>query len=212
MFQTEEAEDRLAKLEQIARMIEERIHGDIGMDVMGSANMGLCEDSSDIDFVLYVRCASCESPACSNPGDISTCPHYQEAKDLIESFLGSQYAYHILDCIDLNVVEKSIREKNYECEPTMRFVAYRAICRPINYRFIAPVEDLLNQDPEFRTEMEGSVRSYFRIFINTSQHTRSFKKYESRIRSIGIKIPDTIRSKIKDYFQQDSNPDPSKDS
>ncbi len=212
MFQTEEAEDRLSKLEQIARMIEERVHGDIGMDVMGSANMGLCEDSSDIDFVLYVRCSSCGSPLCEDRSDITTCPHYHQAKELIESFLGTQYAYHILDSIDLNVVEKAIRERDYESEVAMRFVAYRAICRPINYRFIAPVEDLLNQDPEFRTEMEGSVRSYFRIFINTSQHTRSFKKYESRIRSIGIKIPETIRLKIKDYFHQDPNPDPSKTS
>jgi hypothetical protein len=88
---------------------------------------------------------------------------------------------------------------------TMRFVAYRSVCRPINYRFIAPVEDLLNQDMEFRTEMEGSIRSYFKIFINTSQHTRSFKKYESRIASIGIKIPESIRAKIKDYFQQDAD-------
>jgi hypothetical protein len=110
-----------------------------------------------------------------------------------------------LDTIDLNVVEKSIRGKNYEDEMTMRFVAYRAICRPINYRFIAPVEDLLNQDIEFRTEIEGSIRSYFQIFINTSQHTRSFKKYESRIKEIGIKTPETIRLKIKEYFEQNTD-------
>jgi hypothetical protein len=85
----------------------------------------------------------------------------------------------------------------------MRFVAYRAICRPINYRFIAPVEDLLNQDMEYRSELEGSIRSYFRIFINTSEHTRSFKKYESRIREIGIHLPESVRMKIKAYFQQD---------
>jgi hypothetical protein len=85
---------------------------------------------------------------------------------------------------------------------TMRFVAYRAICRPINYRFIAPVEDLLNQDMEFKKEIEGSIRSYFQIFINTSQHTRSFKKYENRIKDIGIKTPETIRQKIKEYFEQ----------
>ena len=206
MFQTEEADDRLEKLEQIARHIEERIDGEIGMDVVGSANMGLCEDSSDIDFVVYVRCAQCESPSCTTEGDITTCPHYWEAKRIIDEYLVPQYAYQILDWIDLNVVEKSIREKNYECEVTMRFVAYRAICRPINYRFFAPVEDLLNQDTEFRSEMEGSIRSYFRIFINTSEHTRSFKKYERRINSIGIKIPGTIRAKIKDYFRQDCNP------
>jgi len=196
-FQTEETEDRLDKLEQIARHIEERIHDDVAMDVMGSTNMGLCEDGSDIDFVVYVRCNA------GYDGDINACVQYQEAKRVIEAILRPQYAFQIMDCIDLNVVEKSIREKDYECEMTMRFVAYRSVCRPINYRFIAPVEDLLNQDMDFREEVEGSIRSYFRIFINTSQHTRSFNKYESRIRSIGIKIPEAIRVKIKDYFQQD---------
>jgi Icc-related predicted phosphoesterase len=197
MFQTEETEERLNKLEQIARLIEEGIHDDIAMDVMGSTNMGLCENTSDIDFVVYVRCDP------GFVGDINTCPQFQNAKKIIEAILSPQYAFQIMDTIDLNVVEKSIRHKDYECEMTMRFVAYRAICRPINYRFIAPVEDLLNQDPEFRTEIEGSIRSYFRIFINTSQHTRSFKKYETRIKEIGIKLPETIRMKIKAYFEQD---------
>jgi hypothetical protein len=87
-----------------------------------------------------------------------------------------------------------------------RFVAYRALCRPINYRAIAPVEDLLNQDMEFRSELEGSVRSYFKIFINTSQHTRSFEKYERRIKEIGIKLPEAIRQKIKAYLQRDDDP------
>lgn len=199
MFQTEETEDRLEKLEQIARRIEEGIHEDIAMDVMGSTNMGICENTSDIDFVIYVRCDS------NSSGETSTCSQSIKAQEIIESILKPQYAFHIMDTIDLNVVEKSIREKNYECEMTMRFVAYRAICRPVNYRFISPVEDLLNQDVEFRTELEGSIRSYFRIFINTSQHTRSFKKYETRIKEIGIKLPETIRIKIKDYFQHDEN-------
>jgi len=86
-----------------------------------------------------------------------------------------------------------------------RFVAYRALCRSINYRVIAPVEDLLNQDMEFRNELEGSIRTYFRIFINTSQHSRSFDKYESRIKSIGIKIPDAIQQKIKVYLQRNAD-------
>jgi hypothetical protein len=197
MFQTEETEERLEKLQQIATLIEENVHGDIAMDVMGSTNMGLCENTSDIDFVVYIRCDP------DFAGDINTCSQFKDAEKIIETILKPQYAFQIMDTIDLNVVEKSIREKDYECEMAMRFVAYRAICRPINYRFIAPVEDLLNQDMEYRTELEGSIRSYFRIFINTSQHTRSFKKYESRIKEIGINLPEAIRMKIKAYFQQD---------
>jgi len=58
---------------------------------------------------------------------------------------------------------------------------------------------------EFRTEIEGSIRSHFQIFINTSQHTRSFKKHERRIKDIDIKTPETIRQKIKEYFEQNTD-------
>jgi len=196
-FQTEATEERLEKLEQIARLIDESVHGDIAMDVMGSTNMGLCENTSDIDFVVYVRC----DPVFA--GDITACLEYRDAEKIIDSVLKPTYAFQILDTIDLNLVEKAIRERDNESEMAMRFIAYRAICRPINYRFIAPVEDLLNQDIEYRSELEGSIRSYFRIFINTSEHTRSFKKYERRIKEVGIKLPESVRMKIKAYFQQD---------
>ena len=199
-FQTEATDERLQKLELIAAEIEEKVQGDIAMDVMGSTNMGLCETTSDIDFVVYVRCDE------GFTEDINSCAQYKDAEKIINSVLKPSYAFQIMDTIDLNVVEKAIRERDYESEVAMRFVAYRAICRPINYRLIAPVEDLLNQDMDYRKELEGSIRSYFRIFINTSQHTRSFKKYESRIREIGIKLPEAIRMKIKAYFQQDADP------
>ncbi|MFO7569155.1 MAG: metallophosphoesterase [Smithellaceae bacterium] len=197
-FQTEATDERLAMLELISGMIDEKVKGSIAMDVMGSTNMGLCENTSDIDFVVYVRCPPGPSE------DIHSCSQFKDAEKIIESALKPKYAFQILDTIDLNMVEKAIRERDYESEMTMRFVAYRAICRPINYRFISPVEDLLNQDMDYRKELEGSIRSYFRIFINTSEHTRSFKKYESRIREIGIKLPESIRMKIKAYFQQDA--------
>jgi Icc-related predicted phosphoesterase len=199
LFQTEETEVRLDKLEEVAHLINERIKDEIGIDVLGSTNMGLCQTGSDIDFVLYIRC----NP--DGPADINTCEQYIHAQALLEEILRPDYAFQIMDCIDLGVVEKAIREKDYESDMTQRFVAYRALCRPINYRVIAPVEDLLNQDMEFRNELEGSIQTYYRIFINTSQHSRSFAKYESRIKSIGIKIPDAIQQKIKAYLQRNAD-------
>jgi len=152
-----------------------------------------------IHFVLYIRCDP------EGLTDLNTCEQYIRAQTILEEILRPDYAFQIMDCIDLSVVEKAIREKNYESDMTQRFAAYRALCRPINYRVIAPVEDLLNQDMEFRCELEGSIRTYFRIFINTSQHSRSFAKYESRIKSIGIKIPESIQQKIKAYLQRNAD-------
>ncbi|MCK7507172.1 MAG: hypothetical protein MZV70_26105 [Desulfobacterales bacterium] len=104
-FQTEETEERLEKLEQIARLIEESVHGDIAMDVMGSTNMGLCENTSDIDFVVYVRC----DPGFT--GEITSCSQYKDAEKIIETVLKPKYAFQIMDTIDLNIVEKAIRRK-----------------------------------------------------------------------------------------------------
>jgi Icc-related predicted phosphoesterase len=194
MFQTQETEERVDKLEEVVHFLEDKIKGDIAMDVMGSVNVGLSQQGSDIDFVLYLRCDS----AC-NVG-FGECSFSKSAEAMIKGILGSEYDFQIMDCVDLNQVEKSIAEKNYECETLQRFVAYRSICRPINYRVIAPLEDMLNQDIAFRKEVEGSIRSYIQIFTNTSQHMRSLKKYEARLNAIGIKLPESVKRTIKQYL------------
>lgn len=195
MFQTGETEQRVDRLEEVVKRLEPRIEN-LAMDVVGSVNVGLSQPSSDIDVVLYLRC----DHQC--PDTISECANYRDAEKMLRNALKEEYHFEIIDCVNLNEVEKDIRQKNYESEVTQRFVAYRSICRPINYRVIAPVEDLLNQDIEFRKELEGSIRSYFKIFVTTSKHVNSFKKYENRLKTIGIHLPDSIRDKIRMYLQQ----------
>ncbi len=195
MFQTQETDERLDMLEHVAILMEDKIGDDIAMDVVGSVNVGLSEESSDIDFVLYLRCDS----SCAE--GFAQCERYRQASAMIRENLGTRYKAEILDCVDLNLVERSIREKNYECETTQRFVSYRALGRPINYKVIGPLEDLLNQDMDYRQELEGSIRSYFKIFVTTSQNVRSFGKYEARLNAIGIKLPDSIRGKVQQYLQ-----------
>ncbi len=194
MFRTQETEERLDELDHAVELLKDKFD-DIAMDIVGSVNMGISQESSDIDIVLYLRCGrNCQDM-------YEQCDYYKKAKALLEDIIGDKYKFEIIDCIDLNIVERSIITKNYECEVTQRFVAYRSICRPVNYKAIAPIEDILNEDIEFRREMEGSIRSYFRIFATTSQHLRSFDKYESRLKSIGIKLPESIREKIREYLQ-----------
>jgi len=194
-FQTVETDERLEQLEEVTLRFDQQIQQDVAMDVMGSVNMGLSQLGSDIDFVLYVRCiGTCDK-------EFNQCERYQEAMRSIKEIIGGEYDFQIMDCINLNAVEQAIREKDYESDILQRFVAYRAICRPINYRALAPVEDMLNRDMEFRRELEGSIRSYLQIFINTSQHTRSFEKYEKRLKHLGIKLPDAVRDKVQTYLR-----------
>ncbi|MFY9398639.1 MAG: metallophosphoesterase [Desulfomonilia bacterium] len=197
-FQTRETEYRIDVLEEVARLLDDKIKGHIAMDVMGSVNMGTSTQGSDIDFVLYLRC---DRPCFEGVGK---CPLLARAKGMIRSALPEKYEFQILDCINLNILEKSIREKNYECEVTQRFVAYRSMCRPVNYRVIAPIEDMLNQDMIFRKELEGSVQSYLKIFSSSSPHMMSLKKYESRLNAVGIKLPESIRIKIRQHLNGQS--------
>ncbi|MGD0276036.1 MAG: metallophosphoesterase, partial [Syntrophales bacterium] len=152
MFQTQESEERLDRLEKAAKLIEDKVQEDFAMDIVGSVNVGMSESGSDIDVILYLRCGIGEKDQCGVE-ESCKCPRYQEMKKMVQDILGDEMKFDIVDCINLDIVEKSIREKNYDCDVTQRFVAYRTICRPINYRVIAPVEDLLNEDLEFRMEM-----------------------------------------------------------
>lgn len=194
-FQTPETEARIELLEKALRGLDKPLD-DVAVDVVGSVNVGQAQPSSDIDMVLYMRCGT----GCTDMH--TSCDKFQAARAIIEKAIGAHYKFEILDCIDLNVVEKSIRERNYECEVTQRFVAYRSICRTINYRVIAPVEDMLNADIEFRKELEGSIRSYFKIFITNARYLQSFDKYVNRLKSVGIKLPDSMKRKLKSLLQE----------
>jgi Icc-related predicted phosphoesterase len=193
-FQTQESEERIETLEKVTELMKDQFN-DVAMDIVGSVNVGLSQKSSDIDIVLYLRCGS----ECGDSNDC--CTYYNDAVRMIKEKIGGKYDFEVIDCINLNNVERSVITRNYECEETQRFITYRSICRPVNYKVISPIEDLLNGDISFRKEMEGSIRSYFKIFAATTQHIRSFDKYEARLKSIGIKIPYYIRRKIKEYLQ-----------
>jgi hypothetical protein len=168
---------------------------------MGSVNFGISQPDSDIDVVLYVRCSD-RNRECNGicVGGTEMCNILKDAESMIADILKEKYEYQILDYIDLNRVEDSIRDKNYESQILQRFVFYRSICRPINYRIIAHTEDMLNNDMMFRKEIEGSLQLYFKILATTSRHIKSFMKYETRLSDFGIKLPNWIREKIKLYL------------
>ncbi|MCX5846325.1 MAG: metallophosphoesterase [Deltaproteobacteria bacterium] len=200
-FQTQETEERLNALEDITYLIEDKLKADIAMDVMGSVNFGISQSDSDIDVVLYLRCDN-KYMQCNGKcvGGSEVCDYLKNAEEMIAEILKDKFDYHLLDYVDLNRVEESIREKNYESAILQRFVFYRSLCRPINYRVIAPTEDMLNKDMMLRKEIEGSLQVYFKIFVTTSRHIRSFMKYESRLSDLGIKLPTWLREKVKLYL------------
>ena len=170
----------------------------VAMDVMGSVNVGLSQSESDIDMVLYLQWNE------EYEESRGTCPNFEPIRKEIEERLEGKYKFEIIDCVNITEVARAIENRDFENEMTQRFVAHRSMGRPVNYRVIAPVEDLLNRDMDFRREIEGSIHAFFKIFVNTSQHVSSFEKYELRLKSLGIKIPEAIYGKIRDYLQTET--------
>jgi len=168
------------------------------VDVMSGSGKGETSEAG-VDLILYLRCGLAEDLPCSSE-KAATCPGCFQAREKIEEILRKKVIYTIADCIDLDRVEQSCRERNYECQITQRFISYRSMCLLVNEPLIAPIESLLAADEEFRREIEGNIKSYFSILMNTVRHVRSFQKYESRLKAIGITIPEPISRKLKAYL------------
>lgn len=134
------------------------------LDLVGSVHDGLSDSESELDLVLYLRCGQSDAEKTCFSGSSPECPPFAAAREMIRECIGVQTAFEIVDCIDLNHVEKSIRAGNYECEMTQRFVLYRSVGHPIRSACLAPTEALLSRNRDFRQELDGSIRSYFRIF------------------------------------------------
>ena len=170
------------------------------LDIVGWAKDGPGESETDLDLVVYMRCGQSDEDKTCFRGSASDCPHFAAAQAMIRERIGGRIPFEIVDCIDLSHVEKSIRARNYECEMTQRFVVYRSVGCPIRAEMFAPAEKLLSLDEDFRQELDGSIGSYFRIFMTTAGHVRSFSTYESHLSAIGIRLPGSMRAHIRAYL------------
>lgn len=202
MFQPPRSGEMTAAIDEAARLLDAELPENVAVDVMaGSQPRESVKPGRGLDLVLYLRCGLAEGVPCSS-GKASTCPASLEATRKISNILWGKFDFSIVDCIDLHRVEQSILERNYECQITQRFVSYRSMGRIAGKAVVAPVEDLLASHGEYLREIEGSIRSYFSIFMNTVQHTRSFQKYESRLRAIGITVPEPIARMLRSHLKE----------
>lgn len=190
LHQTEETEKRVEDMLRALALMEEP-YTETAIDMVGSSNIGLSQKSSDIDMVLYIR------GGLDCVDDTFECTRYRETEEMLRKHFVPDYGFEIIDYVNLDLVEASIRTRDLDCPVTQRFVIYRSMCRPVNYKLIAPVEDLLNSDTVFRKEMEEQMREYFSILFTTPDTEESFEKYQLRLRSMDISIPEPIARKIK---------------
>jgi len=193
-FDTDEARDRVTALRELYRDFAERgIH--VAFDVLGSVNVGLTEPTSDLDVVVYVRDTRVEARE-----------HYlaeiPESVTAALERLGKEglYDVHVLDAVNVQRVMKAIRRRDLQDPHLARFVLYRAIGRPVNLRFLKPVENALAERADFKYAVERLVRGYFRTLIRTGEHAYSFKKDVVRLQARDIQIPAPVEKRIREYL------------
>ena len=189
-------------VEEALRDLEKGDGLPFSLDIVGSAHDGISDSKAELDLVVYLRCGQSDEDKTCFHGSSSDCPHFSGAQAMIRERIGGRMPFEIVDCIDLNHVEKSIRTRNYECEMLQRFVVYRSVGRPVRAALFAPAEELLSRDRDFRQELDGSIRSYFRIFMTTAGAVRSFSAYESHLQTIGIRLPGAMRGRIRAYLER----------
>jgi hypothetical protein len=195
IYQTKETEH---KVETLAKALESLSgeYRNIALDLVGSTNIGIAQKGSDVDMVLYIR----EGDACLDDDEI--CSRFDEVEQRIRDLVGGVCDFELIDRINLGLVEESIRKRDCESPVLQRFVVYRGMCRPVNYRIIAPVEDMLNADEFLRSEAEKSMSEYLQVFGTTKDTNRSFDKYLTRLKTMGVEIPQVVANKIRMFLQK----------
>ncbi len=193
IYQTEETERKVSQLASALSSLGDD-YRDIALDLVGSANIGVAQKSSDVDMVLYIRGGG----MCLDEEEI--CSRFGEVEEKIRSILGDTCEFEIIDHVNLDLVEQSIIDGESESPVLQRFVVYRGMCRPVNYRVLAPVEDMLNANPTLRREVEQGMSEYLKVLGTTKDTTRSFDKYQARLKSMGVEIPEPLAKKIRAFL------------
>ena len=126
IHETKQTEERVRNLENALQSLGP-LTGHIALDLVGSVNMGMAQDSSDVDAVLYLK----GQESCG--GDFESCDFARNVAAQIKELLADRHGFQAIDFINLDIVEESINAGNAGCDQTQRFAVYRSFCRPVNY-------------------------------------------------------------------------------
>ncbi|TGK18008.1 hypothetical protein EHO61_11145 [Leptospira fluminis] len=200
--ETRISRERIEDFKKFSKLIN--YGGDeVAFDILGSLNFGQATADSDTDIVMYTRCEDGKMGECG----LENCYKISLFKHMflnLVTFEHNSHAYklEIVDCINLNQLEKDIRENDESSALLIRFCFYRSICRGVNRKLLHRYENLISERLPLWESITKSVEECFDGIIVSSQHTYSFHKYAGRLEEKGIKLPGSMAAKIKDYLKQ----------
>jgi Icc-related predicted phosphoesterase len=171
------------EIERAALQIEKRYGVSVAADLLGDGVSPSSPASSMLDVILYLRCGGMKPLTVQSRirSAFAACPHVR-----------------IADWIDLDRVTRSVQDRNYECDITQRFAAYRSAGRNLWKGEVAVVENQLDADPAFRGEIEGTGCAYMEIFRNIAGRVKNMKVFEARLRELGITAPEAFKRRVRE--------------
>lgn len=177
----------------------------VALELLGSINFGIVEPSSDADSILLHYCGLHKHDA-SCPND---CPNLVVEKNEIIKFVarklgGDDFRVDFLDNINLAYVDASIQENRIlGNEGLYRLLFYRNLGRPVNRPLFIPYCEILEDNNEFIKEIIPWATEALTGYLKTNQHRLSFNKYNERILSRGMYLPQELEEELKKYLDGD---------
>lgn len=181
---------------QAAFEIEKQYGASLSLDFLGEENQQSSSGRLPLDAVLYIR-HSQVWPATREKHGGSLPPGVMR---IIREVTEKCPQINIIDCIDLDEVERALNENDFECYPALLFTAYRAFGQTLVEGDALSVEEVYNSSRGFRGEIEGTGWAYMEIFQNVAARVENMKLFDARLRELGITAPDAFKQKIREVL------------
>lgn len=200
LHETHISRQRLRDFRRFAHLLQQAGY-DVAFDFVGSINFGVAEHTSDVDFVLYIRCEN-DSHAECDPLHCKTLPAIEKLilQTLMREYVKEPYSTHVVDCLNLGQLEQELRNPTPDSSVLFRFAFYRSICRGIHLRVLLPFHRQILENQDLLDRMRPELDAVFEGLNQSQQHHMSFEKYRSRLGSRGVQIPPSLIAKIQNHL------------
>lgn len=175
----------------------------IALELLGSINFGLVEPSSDADCIILHYCDQH-----MHDGECGLqCPNLIFEKSEILRILATHnqadpFQLEILDCINLKYIDQKIKSGDVINDILiMRFMFYRILGRPVNRPLFVDLYDTLEENEDLMNQFSKWASEALAEYLKTSDHRHSFSKYNERIISSHLHLPDELKAELQNYLK-----------
>ena len=175
----------------------------VGLELFGSLNFGIVESHSDADLILLHYCSLHRKDGECMP-DCSNLKLEREAiaKGVAKHLKIEHFDIETLDCINLHYISDCITNglATMHDDIVLRFLFYCEIGRPVNRPIFIKQYKTLAKEPGLSKYFITWASDILASYLQTSSHRLSFHKYNERIASRGLQLPEGLRQELKHYL------------